>query len=294
MATKIIHGDCLDIMRRMPEKSIDLVFTSPPYEDARTYGMGYSLQGEEWVAWAANRFMESLRVCRGLTAWNVEGRTKQYRYSSVPILLQADLHRLGVCFRKPPAFERNGIPGSGGPDWLRNDYEFVLCATHGGKLPWSDNTACGHPPKFPPGGNPSHQSRDGRVNRPRPQREGDVRRVRTYNPPSLANPGNIIKCSVGKGHMGSDLAHENEAPFPEALAEFFIKSFCPPGGTVLDPFGGSGTVGAVAERLGRNAILIDLRESQVELAGRRMEEVGLRSYRIPGVGVGYTHPPQAV
>lgn len=94
--------------------------------------------------------------------------------------------------------------------------------------------------------------------------------------------------------MGSDLAHENEAPFPEALAEFFIKSFCPPGGTVLDPFGGSGTVGAVAERLGRNAILIDLRESQVELAGRRMEEVGLRSYRIPGVGVGYTHPPQAV
>lgn len=73
--------------------------------------------------------------------------------------------------------------------------------------------------------------------------------------------------------MGSKLAHENEAPFPEKLAEFFIKSFCPPGGTVLDPFCGSGTVAAVAERLGRNSIGYDIRESQIELTKRRLTEV---------------------
>jgi modification methylase len=42
-----------------------------------------------------------------------------------------------------------------------------------------------------------------------------------------------------------------------------------PGETVLDPFGGSGTTAAVAERLGRNAISIDIRESQCELTARR-------------------------
>jgi hypothetical protein len=182
----------------------------------------------------------------------------------------ADLHRAGVRLRKPPAFFRVGIPGSGGPDFWRNDYEFVVCSSKG-KLPWSDNTATGHPPKFPPGGNPSHQSRDGRVNRPRKQREGNERRVRTYKPPTKSNPGNLIKCHGGGGHMGSPIAHENEAPFPEKLAEAFVLSFCPKGGTVLDCFCGSGTTLAVAVRNEREAIGIDARESQVELSRRRLE-----------------------
>jgi hypothetical protein len=62
----------------------------------------------------------------------------------------ADLHRAGFNLRKPPIFNRVGIPGSGGPDWLRNDYEFIVCTTRTGKLPWADNTACGHPPKWAP------------------------------------------------------------------------------------------------------------------------------------------------
>jgi hypothetical protein len=182
----------------------------------------------------------------------------------------ADLHRAGVKLRKPPIYKRVGIPGSGGPDWWRNDYELVICASKG-KLPWSDNTATGHPPKFPPGGNPSHHSKDGRVNRPRLQREGDTRRVRTYEPPTKANPGNVIECHGGGGHMGSPIAHENEAPFPEKLAEAFVLSFCPKGGTVLDCFCGSGTTLAVAVRNEREAIGIDVRESQVELSRRRLE-----------------------
>ena len=75
--------------------------------------------------------------------------------------------------------------------------------------------------------------------------------------------------------MGGDFwASQNEAPYPESLCEFFIKSFCPPGGTVLDCFSGSGTTVAVAERLGRNGIGIDLRQSQVDLATRRLQEQG--------------------
>jgi site-specific DNA-methyltransferase (adenine-specific) len=71
--------------------------------------------------------------------------------------------------------------------------------------------------------------------------------------------------------MGSPLAHENEAPFPEKLAEFFVKSFCPPEGIVLDPFCGSGTTLAVAKRLNRHYQGIDIRQSQVDLATRRLE-----------------------
>ena len=70
--------------------------------------------------------------------------------------------------------------------------------------------------------------------------------------------------------MGHSLAHENEAPFPESLVEPFVRCFCPPDGVVLDPFCGSGTTLAVALRLGRGAIGVDIRESQIELTKRRL------------------------
>jgi len=80
-----------------------------------------------------------------------------------------------------------------------------------------------------------------------------------YQEPVLANPGNVIHRKVGGGHMGHLLAHENEAPFPESLADFFVRSFCPPGGIVLDPFCGSGTTLAVACKAGRQGIGLDIR-----------------------------------
>ncbi len=62
------------------------------------------------------------------------------------------------------------------------------------------------------------------------------------------------------------------AIFPPALIEPCIKAGCPEGGTVLDPFGGSGTTGRVASDLGRKAILCELNTSYVELIKQRLTE----------------------
>jgi hypothetical protein len=285
---KIINADCLTWIKNQPSYSVDLVFGSPPYEDCRTYGIDFRLQGQDWVDWMVEVVRESLRVCRGWVAFVVEGKTRKFRWSATPALLMADLHRAGIHLRKPPIYKRVGIPGSGGPDWWRNDFEFVVCATHGGKLPWSDNTAMGHEPKFQPGGamsyrnadglrknnsSPKFRLEDGRLPRKAMRRKPDgTRDNRIYKPPKLANPGNVIQCHGGGGHFGSPLAHENEAPFPENLAEFFIRSFCPPGGIVLDPFCGSGTTAAVAKKHGRQSISIDIRETQTDLTKKRLAE----------------------
>ncbi len=285
-----VVGDSLSLP--LADNSVDLVFCSPPYEDARLYGdLNFKMRGQEWVKWCIPRFIECLRVSRGLVAWVVEGKTRKFRWSATPALLMAALHDAGVHLRKPPAFQRVGIPGSGGPDWLRNDYEFVLCATNGGKLPWSDNTACGHEPKYGTGGACTNRNADGRrLNQEKygdpdgnaefkrrtatsGQRNGDTITHAKYARPKIANPGNVIACKVGGGHMGHELAHENEAPFPLSLAEFFIKSFCPPDGVVLDPFCGSGTTGHAAVIHKRRAILCDIREDQIALTKRRMADV---------------------
>lgn len=258
---KVINGDCLQVMKDLPDNSVDLVFCSPPYESARSYEGIPSFEGDDWVKWSLERYIECQRVCGGLVAWVVEGRTRNFQWSATPVLLMAELHKQGIKLRKPPIFHRVGIPGSGGKDWWRNDYEFIICSSKG-KLPWSDNLAMGEPPKYPPGGKMSHRTdTDERVS------------SRKYEPPKVCNPGNVIKCAVGGGRMGDDLAHENEAPFPEKLAEYFVRSFCPPGGVVLDPFMGSGTTLAVAKKFNRTGVGIDIRSSQVELTMRRLSNI---------------------
>jgi DNA modification methylase len=60
------------------------------------------------------------------------------------------------------------------------------------------------------------------------------------------------------------------ATFPPALVKPCILAGCPKGGTVLDPFGGAGTTGLVADRLNRSAILIELNPEYADIARRRI------------------------
>lgn len=75
------------------------------------------------------------------------------------------------------------------------------------------------------------------------------------------------------------------AVFPEKLIEPCILAGCPEGGTVLDPFTGSGTTGVVAKRLGRNFIGIEINPQYVHLARERITETEdqTRQLRIPEV-----------
>lgn len=297
----------------LADRSVDMAFGSPPYCDARTYddgtlpaGLTVSRGCVQWIEWMLCCTAEAQRVCRGPVLWVAAGVTRHRNYwPACEGLMWEWWKRGGDCqLYRPCYWQRNGIFGSGGDDWFRADVEYVLCFKRPGKLPWSNNVAMGHPPKYAPGGEASYRLTDGtrrnqwgghessnagarRANGARDKKWRPSHREKTkrqangeteaqrYRPPVLANPGNLIHTNVGGGHMGHSLAHDNEAPFPEKLAEWFILSLCPPGGTVLDPFAGSGTTGAVALANGRNAILVDIRESQCELMQRRLASTQL-------------------
>lgn len=62
------------------------------------------------------------------------------------------------------------------------------------------------------------------------------------------------------------------ATFPPELAERCIKAGCPKDGTVLDPFSGAGTTGLVADRLQRNAVLIELNPQYAAMTSSRIEK----------------------
>lgn len=87
------------------------------------------------------------------------------------------------------------------------------------------------------------------------------RKEQQSNGANLRNVWTIATAAFDDAHF---------ATFPPDLVERCIKAGCPKGGIVFDPFGGAGTTGLVADRLQRNAILIDLNEQYAEMARKRI------------------------
>ena len=90
------------------------------------------------------------------------------------------------------------------------------------------------------------------------EQQEDGRLLRTYEPDVWHMP----TAAFGDAHF---------ATFPPALVERCLTASCPEGGMVLDPFGGSGTVGLVADRMGRDTILIELNPQYAEMARERIK-----------------------
>ncbi len=286
----------------LPDGSVDLVFGSPPYCDARDYGIGATRGCQEWIDWMLDVTAECLRVCRGPVVWVAAGVTRDRSYWPACEGLMYEWWRRDGSMYRPCYWNRVGVCGSGGDQWFRSDTEYVMCFKREASLPWADNTAMGHPPKWGSGGGTlSHRLSDGsRVNqwggagqgcmnrkkdgsrdkgfRPSHRtitrrRQGTGKReVQNYVAPVLANPGNLIRGIKVGGGMGDKISHRNEAPFPEKLAEWFVRSLCPEGGTVLDPFSGSGTTAKVAREWGRKFVASDIRHSQAKLTKARLSQ----------------------
>lgn len=89
-----------------------------------------------------------------------------------------------------------------------------------------------------------------------------------YRPRATRNPRNVwtLPATPFRG------AHF--ATFPKGLPRQCILAASKPGDTVLDPFGGSGTTGVVADQLGRNAVLLDISPEYVRLMRKRMADAG--------------------
>lgn len=258
------QSDVLTFLRGLPADSVDLVFCSPPYSNCRLYleegqDLGVARDTEEWVAWMVEVVEACLRVCKGLCAFVVDDQTSNYRYGCGPQLLMADLCRKGVCVRKPPIYRRVGIPGSGGPDWLRSDYESVVCVARGGPLPWSDNTACGHPPKWAPGGEMSHRLADGsKVNQW--DMNGKVATDSDVEQPALFEGGESPEQESGRDQWGMQggsgmrrangkrRSHGKKRPNREADGRIRQQIYVPPvlanPGNVIDCKVGGGQMGS--------------------------------------------------
>jgi DNA modification methylase len=251
---KLYHGNCLEVMKKIPDGSVDLTVTSPPYDNLRTYNNTLEWGPHVWKP----VIKELYRVTKpgGVVVWVVGDATikgsetgTSFRQALHAMECGFNLHDtmiyLKPCFSSVGALKTRYAPVF--------EYMFVFSR---GQIKTFNPIKDRKNKNF-------GQKKSGTIR----QKDGSMKRMSSigklcaefgqrYNVWEI-NPQSI------KGHP---------APFPESLANDHIISWSNKGDTVLDPFMGSGTTGKMAMLNQRDFIGIEKDEEYFKIAKRRTAE----------------------
>ena len=261
---KILHGSCLDKLKDLEDQSINTCITSPPYWGLRDYGKGKQLgleeTPEEFVNNLVEVFKEVKRVLRDDgTVWLNLGDSflPNKQLGCIPfkvaMALQKDswILRQDIIWHKP-----NPMPESV-RDRGTKAHEYIFLLSKNAKY-YFDNEAIKEDgvSKGVADSPSSIKAVDGVG--------GSRDNIGKFKGSSKRNKRSVWKVTT-KPFKGAHFA-----TFPMDLIEPCVLAGCPEGGTVLDPFGGSGTTALVANGHNRDAVLIELNEKYIEIAKKRL------------------------
>jgi len=274
--TELICGNCLDVLKTLPAKSVHCCVTSPPYYGLRDYGvegqLGLEKTPEEYVYALVDVFREVWRVLRGDgTLWlNLGDCYKQKNLLGIPWHVAFSLQSDGWYLRQDIVWNKpNAMPESV-KDRCVKSHEYVFLLSKSERYFFDYNAIkepavggnSGAAASFKrPAGNKRNQAIPGQsAGTHRPGREDVAYNAETRNRRSVWT---VATKPYKEAHF---------ATFPPALVEPCVLAGCPSGGVVLDPFMGSGTAGAVAIQHGRRFVGIELNPAYIELAKTRITQ----------------------
>ena len=259
------HMNCIDGMQLMDAESVDLVVTSPPYDDLRTYN--------DSSKWDHNVFKqvadEIARVLKpgGVIMWNVNDATvkgSETGSSFRQCLYFMDAH--GLRLHDTMIYEKTGTAFASGPNSVRYTQIFEYCfilskgkpktinLIQDKKNAWAGYTSFG---------NAKTRKKDGTMHDPG-KKSKEIREwgVRT----------NIwkIKNSGGFG-QSSKASYKHPATMPEELARGHVLSWSNENDLILDPFMGAGTTAQVCLEENRNFIGFEIDDTYHQMCVDRIK-----------------------
>ena len=246
---RIVCGDNTEVLSGFPDACIDLVVTSPPYDDMRTYG-GHSWNFETLAA-------QLVRVLKpgGVIVWNIADQTQNGSESGTSFEQALGFKRFGLWLYDTMIWDKTNITTpTEGRYYDVWEYMFVLSKGKPSRLNLLTDRK-----NIAAGGTYRSISKIGAE-----ARSNKTLRVNTI--PETSRRHNIWRIPTEMGVDG------HPAPFPERLAKDHIASWSNPGDVVLDPFSGSGTTCKAAKELNRQWCGIEINPEYCAIAEARLSQ----------------------
>jgi site-specific DNA-methyltransferase (adenine-specific)/site-specific DNA-methyltransferase (cytosine-N4-specific) len=250
--TDLYLGDCKKELKKIPDNSVDLIVTSPPYADQRksTYG---GISPDRYVEWFLPISKELLRVLKptGTFILNIKEKVVDGERSTYVMELIIEMRKQGWLWTEEFIWhKKNCYPGK----WsnrFRDAWERLLQFNKDKHFNMYQDEV-----KVPIGewakGRLKNLSATDKIRDNSKNGSGFGKNISNWLGKETVYPTNVI-------HLSTECSNKNHsAAFPRELPEWFIKLFTLENDTVLDPFMGSGTTIEVAKKMKRNSIGIEL------------------------------------
>ena len=244
-------SDCVEFMTSMPSECVDLVVTSPPYDNLRNY-KGYSFPFEQ----IAEKLFKVLKI-GGVLVWVVGDKINggksltSFRQGIYFQEIGFSMHDVMIYQKKNTPFMRSNA--------YTNCYEFMFVLSKG------------NPKTF----NPLKEKtvRNGYEMVVFNKGADGINKKNLKELKTEKTKNNIWSYAVGLGGTTSDkIAFKHPATFPEKLAQDHIASWSNEGDLVFDPMCGSGTTCKMAFLANRKYLGVDISEEYIEIARKRLLE----------------------
>ena len=253
----LMLGDCLERMKEIPDGSIDLTVTSPPYDNLRTYNGNNALWGEH--VWR-DVIAELYRVTAdgGVVVWIVGDATINGSETGTSFKQALYFKEIGFNLHDTMIYEKNGTGACGSNNCYWQTFEYMFVFTKG-KIKTVHRLDNGKP------------RTKGGIKTGRITKDG-IQKVekRSDAEGKLQLRSNIWRYNVGFTSGDDKTGHP--AVFPELLAQDHVLSWSNEGDVVFDPFMGSGTTAKMALLNNRNFIGIELDEGYFKIAQDRINQ----------------------
>ncbi len=263
--TDIKLGDCRHVLKELPENSVDLIFTSPPYADQRKSSYG-GVHPNEYVDWFLPISKELFRVLKpqGTFVLNIKEKVVNGERSTYVMELIIEMRKQGWLWTEEFIWhKKNSYPGKW-PNRFRDSWERLLQFNKSRKfnmyqeevmVPTGD-WAKTRLKKLSDTDKKRDESKVG---------SGFGKNISNWLNRDKAYPSNVL-------HLSTECSNKkHSAAFPEKLPEWFIKLFTKEGDVVLDPFTGSGTTNFVAQRMSRHSIGIEVYKEYYDFINEQIE-----------------------
>lgn len=267
--TDLYLGDSAEQLKKLPDNSVDLIVTSPPYADQRknTYG---GIHPDKYVEWFLPISKELLRVLKptGTFILNIKEKVVEGERSTYVMELILEMKKQGWLWTEEFIWhKKNCYPGK----WsnrFRDAWERLLQFNKERKFHMYQEEVM-----VPMGdwakSRLKNLSDTDKIRDNSKVGSGFGKNISNWLTRDKAYPTNVL-------HLATECSNKNHsAAFPEELPEWFIKLFTKENDTVLDPFMGSGTTLTVANRMRRHSIGIEIVPEYYDMVKEQLKPVEL-------------------